>query len=70
VPTDDRHNIKGYGLGLSYVAHIAHSHQGFITVDTQLGKGSTFTIKLPVKDTDAIDYGNGKTITKRGFKIS
>jgi len=70
VPTDDRHNIKGYGLGLSYVAHIAHSHHGYITVDTQLGKGSTFTVKLPVKDTDAIDYGNGKTNTKRGFKIS
>lgn len=70
VPTDDRHNIKGYGLGLSYVAHIAHSHNGYITVDTQLGKGSTFTVKLPIKDTDAIDYGNGKTNTKRGFKIS
>lgn len=70
VPTDDRHNIKGYGLGLSYVAHIVQSHDGMITVDTQLGKGSTFTVKLPVKDTDALDYGNGKTISKSRFKIS
>lgn len=70
VPTDNRHNIKGYGLGLSYVAHIVQSHDGIITVDTQLGKGSTFTVKLPIKDTDAIDYGNGKTNTKSRFKIS
>jgi signal transduction histidine kinase len=65
VPTEDRHNIKGYGLGLSYVSHIAGSHQGFITVDTQLGKGSIFTVKLPVKETDTIDYGNGRKMIKR-----
>jgi len=49
VPTNDRHNIKGYGLGLSYVAHIVNMHNGSIQVQSEEGKGSTFTVKLPEK---------------------
>jgi signal transduction histidine kinase len=48
VPDNDRHNIRGYGLGLSYVAHIVALHHGSIGVQSEAGKGSTFTIKLPI----------------------
>ncbi len=50
VPSGDRHNTKGYGLGLSYVTHIAKRHHGSITVESELGKGSTFTVSIPYKD--------------------
>lgn len=47
VPTGDKHNIKGYGLGLSYVAEVIKRHQGKVYVESELGKGSTFTAKFP-----------------------
>jgi two-component system phosphate regulon sensor histidine kinase PhoR len=46
VPHGDSHNIKGYGLGLSYVSHIIAQHNGMIEVESEEGKGSTFIIKL------------------------
>ncbi len=47
VPSGDKHNVKGYGLGLSYVAHIITQHKGSIEVKSEEGKGTTFTIQLP-----------------------
>lgn len=47
VPSGDRHNTKGYGLGLSYVAHVIQKHKGKIEVESQPGLGTKFIISLP-----------------------
>ncbi|MDX1409468.1 MAG: HAMP domain-containing sensor histidine kinase, partial [Saprospiraceae bacterium] len=47
VPSGDQHNIKGHGLGLSYVAEVVSQHHGTIEVDSEVGQGSTFTLTLP-----------------------
>ncbi len=47
VPTGDQHDIKGHGLGLSYVAGVINKHRGDINVDSQKNRGTQFNIRLP-----------------------
>jgi signal transduction histidine kinase len=51
VSTGLVHDVKGSGLGLSLVKHIVKAHRGRVTVESEPGRGSTFTISLPVAAT-------------------
>lgn len=51
VPTGDVHNVKGFGLGLFYVKNICNAHHWKLKLESETGKGTQVTIKIPLLNT-------------------
>jgi len=50
TPENNRHNVKGHGLGLSYAKDVIEKHRGTIEIDSTINVGTTVTIKLPIEE--------------------
>jgi two-component system phosphate regulon sensor histidine kinase PhoR len=50
IPSGNQHNTKGFGIGLYYVNEVLKAHHANITVESEPGKGSCFSILFPKKE--------------------
>ena len=60
VSTGAVHDVKGSGLGLSIVEHVARAHGGEVSVESEVGKGSTFSLRLPLLHDAGEVVGEGR----------
>jgi two-component system phosphate regulon sensor histidine kinase PhoR len=70
VPTGNLHNVKGFGLGLSYVQDVVHRLQGKVSVKSEKDKGSTFEVILPIYQLMPVVHGTTSTIYPPNSPIS
>lgn len=61
VSTGNVHDVKGFGLGLSYVKLIVEAHGGTVSVESEINKGSTFQLFLPYQTNNGKYYDSTKT---------
>ena len=69
VPMGNHHNVKGYGLGLSYVSEIIRRHGGLIAIDSELGKGTAFTIVLPRNYSNPDGLDSDRLVNEKAMEI-
>ncbi|MBE7171891.1 MAG: HAMP domain-containing histidine kinase [Williamsia sp.] len=69
VPTGNRHQVKGYGLGLSYVSEIIRRHMGYVQVVSEPGHGSSFIVMIPIEEKDIIWLDEKRSIRKKVIRL-